>query len=156
LIGIRGWTRPSGRLGLGGIRRLGRGPWLRRSVWSLRTPADEARLGLRAYHAVDRQPLRPLEAEGRSLGPGAEQPVHGAWLMPEFAQATLKAADELRATRGSITRTAAEQTGRGEGGREGLAPLGLRLTIAGEAWRRQAQQQRNRDETGEADPRPTR
>jgi hypothetical protein len=122
----------------------------------VRTPADEARLGLRAYDAVDRQPLSPLEAEDRSLGLGAEQPVHGAWLVPPVAQASLNTADDLRAAWASVTRTTSEQTGRGEGGREGLAPLGLRLTIPGEAWRRQAQQQRNRDEAGEAQLRPMR
>jgi hypothetical protein len=100
--------------------------------------------------------VRPLEAQDRSLGEGAEQAVDGAWLVLQLAQASLKTADYLRPAWASVSRATTEQTGRGEGGREGLAPLGLRLTILGEAWCRQAQQQRHRDEPGKAEPRPTR
>ena len=78
------------------------------------------------------------------MGPGSA---------PQLAEATLKAADELGAARACVARTASEQTGRGEGGRKGLAPLGLRRTFSGEAGGRQAQQKRDRGHERQGQPR---
>ena len=66
----------------------------------------------------------------RTIAPsvrGPRRPSIGPGSCPSLLRTALNAADGLRATRASVTRTAGEQTGRVEGGRIGLAPLGLRL-----------------------------
>ena len=137
-IGRMGWIRrwPGPGLALG-VRRPALGRWLDVSVGPLRTPADQARFGLRADHAVDHQPPRLLEALDGSLGQGTKEPVDGAWLGGRACSGEPEARGRASEPPGFRSPLRGEQTGRGEGGRKGLAPLGLRRTFSGEARGRQ-------------------